>query len=59
MFLKANQKKGKAFTALARGKLIRNQLKDFEIIYSTEQKHFSRKTVHFGSRFVIVGDYFF
>ena len=52
-------KKGKAFTAVARAKLIRNQLKDFEIIYSTEYKHYSRKTVHFGSRFAISGDYLF
>ena len=52
-------KKGKAFTAVARAKLIRNQLEDFEIIYSTEYKHYSRKTVHFGSRFAISGDYLF
>ena len=52
-------KKGKAFTAVARSKLIRNQLEDFEIIYSTEYKHYSRKTVHFGSRFAISGDYLF
>ena len=52
-------KKGKAFTAVARAKLIRNQLEDFEIIYSTEYKHYSRKTVHFGSRFAISGDYLY
>ncbi len=51
--------KKKAFTAIARAKLIKNQLKDFEIIYLAEQRHYSKKTVHFGSRFAIRGDYLF
>ena len=49
----------KAFTAIARAKLIKDQLKDLEIIYSAEQRHYSKKTVHFGSRFAIRDDYLF
>ena len=49
----------KAFTAIARAKLIKDQLKDLEIIYSAEQRHYSKKTVHFGSRFAIKDDYLF
>ncbi len=51
--------KKKAFTAIARAKLIKNQLKGFEIIYSAERRHYSKKTVHFGSRFAIKNDYLF
>jgi len=51
--------KKKAFTVIARAKLIKNQLKGLEIIYSAERRHYSKKTVHFGSRFAIKNDYLF
>ena len=52
-------KRKKAFTAIARAKLIKDHLKDLEIIFSAEERHYSKKTVHFGSRFAMRDDYLF
>ena len=60
IFLAYSQPKWKkAFTAIARAKLIKNQLKDLKILYSSEEIHFSRKAHHFGSRIAIKDNYIF
>ena len=60
IYISYSQPKGRtAFTAIARAQLIGNRLQDFNVIYSAKSKHFSKKSVHFGSRFAIWGDYLF
>ena len=38
---------GKSFTALAKAQLENQKLINFEIIYSAEEKFYSKKSVHF------------
>ena len=60
IYISYSQPKGRtAFTAIARAQLIGNRLQDFNVIYSAKSKHFSKKSVHFGSRFAIWDDYLF
>ena len=42
----------KGFTSVARAKLIKNKLVDFEVIYRVDKIHATGKPYHFGSRLV-------
>ena len=54
VFISYSQPKGKkAFTALAQAKLINDKLESFKILYSAKIEHFSKKSIHFGSRIAI------
>ena len=49
----------KSFTALAKAKFEYKKLSDFKVIYSAEEKFYTRKSVHFGSRIAINGEYIY
>ena len=42
----------KSFTILARGRLGDNRLSDFEIIFKADEKHYTKRAIHFGSRII-------
>ena len=48
-----------SFTAVAKASLIDDELKDFEVIYKTDDVHYSSSPYHFGSRIVLDDNYIY
>lgn len=49
----------KSFTRVARAKLEKNSLQNLKVIYKADEKHYTKRAIHFGSRIIFDNEYMY
>ena len=49
----------KSFTRVARAELANNSLKNLQVIYKADEKHYTKRAIHFGSRIIFDNKYMY